>query len=48
MNSENLQAVKATGGKQQWTTPTINDWDIKDVTLLSGNNPVSVDGGLYS
>ncbi len=47
MNSENLQAVKATGGKQQWTTPTINDWDIKDVTL-SGNTGTGADGNAYS
>ncbi|MEI8356099.1 MAG: hypothetical protein WCG31_08435 [Deltaproteobacteria bacterium] len=47
MNSENLQAVKATGGKQQWTTPTINDWEIKDVTL-SGIIGIGVDGNAYS
>ena len=49
MKNENLQVVAATEEKQQWITPTINDWEIKDVTLSGVATPTGTwDGIAYS
>lgn len=47
MDRKNEQITGAADGKCQWATPTIRDWDIKEVTL-SGITGVGVDNVMYS